>query len=78
MHSQQSGSQFNNRFQGKTDFVTKDGVNSMVSKAANPIKKGSRTDMMLASQGSMAVGSRNSSKQNAYRNDFNQIGSPMI
>jgi len=50
----------------------------MVSKAANPIKKGSRTDMMLASQGSMAVGSRNSSKQNAYRNDFNQIGSPMI
>jgi len=38
--SQLSDKQFSNRFQGKTDFTTKDGHYGIVSNTKNPIQKG--------------------------------------
>jgi hypothetical protein len=41
--------QFSNRFQGKTDFTTKDGHYGIVSNAKNPIQKGNQAEMAKAS-----------------------------
>ena len=41
---------FSNRFQGKQERMSKEGHYGVVSKASNPIKKGTQSDLMLASQ----------------------------
>lgn len=46
-----SSDQFNNRFQGKQDFVTKDGHYGVVSNTKNPITKGNKSEMRLAKPG---------------------------
>ena len=42
--------QFSNRFQGKQDFVTKDGHYGIVKNTKNPIQKGGMSEMAKASQ----------------------------
>ena len=41
---------FSNRFQGKQERMSKEGHYGVVSKASNPIKKGTQSELMLASQ----------------------------
>jgi len=42
------GDVFSNRFQGKSDFMSKDGHYGIVSNTKNPIKKGKQSDLALA------------------------------
>lgn len=73
MSSASYNKQFSNRFQGKQDFVTKDGHYGIVSNTKNPIQKVPSNEYRQSSQGSMGQGLSQSS---VYKEHFAQKQSP--